>query len=182
MLDWLNANGGLLSLIYVLVSLGMLAYVVRQLKEMRIIHEDNHEWNRRNASIELIKDYAKIRRGPVAKLQNKFKYLTTDVSLDGTKVKEIFDTDAEIRIALTTLLNFYENLAVGISHGVFDDAVLHDSLGFVIPKTYDKFKPFIQQMRIANGIADLYCELEWLVSEWTYSQNKKICRKPTGSK
>ncbi|HEX6686722.1 MAG TPA: DUF4760 domain-containing protein [Candidatus Limnocylindrales bacterium] len=70
------------------------------------------------------------------------------------------DTDTEKLIA--GYLNLYEHFAAGVRAGIFDLEVTNQMAGGRIVAMQRNYQPWIEYRRRLHGVADLYCELEWL--------------------
>ncbi|HEX8636132.1 MAG TPA: DUF4760 domain-containing protein [Pyrinomonadaceae bacterium] len=72
--------------------------------------------------------------------------------------------DQILLAGVTNILGIFEDLAIAIQHDQVDEEVLHASLVFLIPWTFDKLKPYIDEERREAQV--LYCEMEKLRDAW----------------
>lgn len=67
-------------------------------------------------------------------------------------------------IAISNLLNYYENIAVGVKADIYDIEMIKKSQKTMIINIYEQAKPFIVKVRITDNNSNLYIEFEDFVS------------------
>ena len=79
------------------------------------------------------------------------------------------------------LLNFFEGLAFGVNHRVYDEKLIQDAYDDVMKLTLFQFKDYINHHRHA-GHANAWLEVEQLLVRWKSEQDAVQARRvPTGS-
>ncbi|MDC9714853.1 MAG: DUF4760 domain-containing protein [Gammaproteobacteria bacterium] len=63
-------------------------------------------------------------------------------------------------IAIRNLLNYYENIAVGVNSGIYDIEMIKKSQKTMILSIYKQSEPFIIRLREKNNNPKLYIEFE----------------------
>ena len=74
--------------------------------------------------------------------------------------------DAECLSIISAVLGVYEDMAVAVQEHFVDEHVLHRSVAFLIPWTFARLRPYIEQERVRKGDTRLYIELERLAESW----------------
>jgi hypothetical protein len=68
--------------------------------------------------------------------------------------------------AIRYALNHYEYIAVGISHGIYDEEMFKSSVYSTVVKLYEHTKPYIEERRKLTGRITAYQDFECLVIRW----------------
>lgn len=95
--------------------------------------------------------------------------INDDVQLDGIEIEEGIDKH------ITTLLNFYEFLAIAWDLGVISEEVLFELRGGSMSRSFSVCEQYIHDRRDATESDDIYCFYEKLVIK--YRKQKIECRK-----
>lgn len=111
-----------------------LFFGVRQLKSLvesnqisQKIAKDAHDWNRRSAAQDALRDLRKSVL--LSKLNQHFDYLNLDGEIALNRIEKGFREEAELQNELHGLLNYYEGLARGVRQGIYDEEVVRTARG-----------------------------------------------------
>lgn len=83
--------------------------------------------------------------------------------------RAIFDQikdDLAMRAKLKAVLGRFEIIALAIKLDVAREEPLYQTLGYVVPKTFDRFREYIAYVNTKNGRKDIWAELKWLAGRW----------------
>ena len=80
------------------------------------------------------------------------------------------DADQELLLAVRTVINYYEFVAVGIRHGDIDERLFQDTRQSTILRLFDACHDHIYDLRSDRVRQSTYEHFEWLKGRWT---NKK---------
>ncbi len=99
------------------------------------------------------------------------KYAATenpDRSSDPVPYNMRSDRDAYLkrRITLLTILNDYENAALGIRHGILDEQFLFQFMRSHVLDDWKQLSPLVYEIRGRAGVPQLYVEFEGLAAQW----------------
>lgn len=85
------------------------------------------------------------------------------------------------RTTLQTILNDYENIALGIKHGILDELFLYQWMRTTVITDWNTLSPLVSEYRRIDENAQLYVEFEGLAAEWaqnrSYQNNKRRLNK-----
>lgn len=70
------------------------------------------------------------------------------------------------RATLQTVMNDYENLALGVKHGIIDEPFLYQYMRSTILNDWYFLGPLVSEFRRVNSNQQLYVEFEGLASDW----------------
>jgi hypothetical protein len=137
-----------------------------------------HDWNRRKATLDVLignvtGDMAAPRRqleghglaeGGVKGLgvkpyDRKQTYATVLSKLDDAE-------KPEFELAVKTLFNVFEIVAVGMKHHVMDQQITSDYLSLIWTEYYRWGLPFIEEMRLTTHDRGVYIEMEQWAVRW----------------
>lgn len=149
-----------------ILLVGLLITIV-QLGRIKSQHKDNHEWNRKKATFELLE---KIRSTPHKELIYDFmKNKDNGETITKVEIENAMD-DQEFETALGYILNLYESAAIGCYEGVYEHEILKLSRYDSLKKLFECFKPWITSKRKKD--ADIYCYIEKLLLHWDSTKSK----------
>lgn len=136
---------------------------VQQLADTNKIHQSNHEWNRRNAAQEALRQYNySLLTSP---LQDTFNYLNVTESIPLSVINKHFEAHKGLQGDLHELLNFYEGLARGINQALFDEEVIKAARKNAMIRTERAFENYLIDRR--NKISPLaWKDLSSIISHW----------------
>jgi len=148
-----------------------------QIAETRKIHQENHEWNRRLAAQEALRDYNySLLSSP---LQDVFNYLNVSEPIPLAKITSEFSINPKLQPHLHQLLNFYEGLARGIHQSLFDEEVIKAARKNAMVMAEKGFTNYIENRR-AEVNPHAWKELSSVVSRWRSQDNHIPTRAQTG--
>lgn len=167
-----------------LIALGGFVYAGIQLKktteQLRAaykINEADHDWNRRIASQDALKEYNQSILS--SELQSEFNYLDCTESIPLEKIEEGFKKHpTNLQAELHQLLNFYEGLARGISHNVYDEEIIKTARHNAMEKVFRAFNSYIRSRRNTSS-PHAWEQLEYLVSKWKADEKNETRRSAT---
>jgi hypothetical protein len=67
---------------------------------------------------------------------------------------------------MTYVLNYYENVSVGIGAGIYDEAMWRKAQYSTVTRLWDKARPFIEEIRETRRQSTMYQEFEQLATRW----------------
>jgi hypothetical protein len=153
-----------ISLFSALLVFGGLMYAGRQLQLTRVIHKQDHDWNRRHAAQQAIYNYTTFVTGTQL-LNKELGFATAIEALPIEKIREAFEKNSELRITCHQLLNFNEALAVGIIHGIYDEEVIKSAWRGNMLRSFDSFRNYITDIR-QKGREHVFAEQEMIGNRW----------------
>lgn len=140
-------------------------YAAREVKLLRVQHQDNHDWNRRLAAQQAVREYKEI-QFMVEALSVHFDYHHRKEGIPTldfeAKLKEI----AGLQSNLHTVLNYFEGLARGIRQGIYDEELIRVAFRGHMLRVYESFRYYIEGNRQKLGNPKIWVELEDLVDAW----------------
>ncbi|GAB1394397.1 hypothetical protein MASR1M60_25610 [Rhodocyclaceae bacterium] len=173
-----------MSALTALIALGGLAYAGFQLKQAREygelsykVHQAEHDWNRRLAAQNALKDYAAS--VALGGLQKAFDYLNKKEAIPLDEVMEKFRADSGLQSELHNMLNAYEGLARGVQHGIYDEEVIKAGRRKAMTKTFRMFHAYIEDRRSKVSSPSAWSELERIVNQWMHEATRQEPRPPT---
>ena len=98
-------------------------------------------------------------------LQKHFKYLANDDPISLQTINQECEVEPELLPAVNHHLNFYEVIAVGVRHGVYDEGIIKSTYSYVMTACYRQFYAYIADRRL-KGVVDFASEVETLVQKW----------------
>jgi hypothetical protein len=79
---------------------------------------------------------------------------------------EKLDSDVKARSLVVEQLNFFEEMAIAASSGTADEEILNRFFGYVLPRTFFEYKPWIDRHRDIRKAPDYWVELEAVAKKW----------------
>ena len=116
---WLSVGQTTISLAGFTIAIIQLNRVYRQAKA-------NYEWNRQARSLDFLKDYEKLYEAQV-----ELKRLDKDLPTEEAK-REAIKSDTKYRLPYFRMMDYFENLACAIKHGMCEEDIVYDSLRGVL--------------------------------------------------
>ena len=166
-----------------LIALGGFVYAGIQLKktteQLRAAYEINeadHDWNRRIAAQDALKEYNQSILS--SELQSEFNYSNCTESIPLKKIEEGFNKHPNLQAELHQLLNFYEGLARGVFHGVYDEKIIKAARYNSMRKVFRAFNSYIESRRRASS-PTAWKDSESLVDQWKADEKNKTKRSAT---
>ena len=132
------------------ITLGFLTLIVLwwQLFLIYKTYKADHERRKKQSTIEYLNEIRKLYRPVEYKLSEKF----------GVKVIDVDKMSEDDKINVLEFLSIVEHLSTGINVGVFDVELVNRMSGAYFVKMYDKFIPYIRDIRERRHNDNLYCE------------------------
>lgn len=161
----------ILEIISLLILIISVLIAARQLYLLRKVQKENYDWNKRieaqKACVEF--DYQLI---------NDRKALAKDLDygkdvdrIPAQKFESIFEKNFELRISCHNILNFFDGLCVGIHNHIYDEQIIKDNFETLILRTYDQFKPYIDERNKFSG--NSFCSFMKIYSvKWSAAPDK----------
>ncbi|WP_161489411.1 DUF4760 domain-containing protein [Sulfitobacter sp. EhC04] len=162
----------LVGFIFAVLQLRGAKWELRTIKE---IDEQQHDWSRRIAAQEALQKYDHTwYSGP---LQEEFDYFNRNEPVPVQEVKSKFVKGSTVQADLIKLLNFYESLSRGIHQNIFDEEVIRIARQRAMTKAHNSFFAYIEdRRRQANPKA--WSELTSIVRKWERDDNRVKPRAP----
>lgn len=140
------------------------------------IHKAEHDWNRRIAAQNALKDYS--RSVVTGSLQKEFNYLNIKSPIPVELMRIKFDAVSDLQNELHSILNYYEGLARGIQQSIYDEQVIKSGRYGAMKKALYAFKPYIDERRISMNRPTAWENMESIVNKWEYEKTHKNSRNP----
>lgn len=86
------------------------------------------------------------------------------------------------KITLLTIMNDYENIALGIKHGILDESFLFQWMRSTLIRDWSILSPLVYEYRQMSENSQVYIEFEGLASQWSQELSYRTGRKLTKSK
>lgn len=148
-----------------------------QLGLTKEIHRENHEWSRRLAAQEALREYSySVVSGP---LQEEFDYLNITEPLSLASIEQKFGEHRSLQKDLHQLLNFYEGLARGINQGLFDEEIVKSARKNSIVMADKSFQNYIAKRRTEMN-STAWRQLSSIASKWESEDHFVPARAQTG--
>jgi Domain of unknown function (DUF4760) len=170
----------LVQIISSLLVLGGILYAARQFKLATRVHQENHDWNRRNAAQQATIDYASKIPGS-EELDNALQYMVAKEPIAIATIDNEFAKNKSLRAITLRVLNYHESLAVGVLDGVYDEKVIKSIRRSALERIFIAFKNFIDKVR-TDIQPTAWAEQERLINKWKLEDNPPTFRKQTGGR
>jgi hypothetical protein len=76
------------------------------------------------------------------------------------------DSDVKARSLVVEQLNFFEEMAIAAGSGTADEEILNRFFGYLLPRTFFEYKPWIDRHRDIRKAPDYWAELEVIAKKW----------------
>lgn len=162
-----------------LIALGGFVYAGIQLRAAYKINKADNDWNRRIAAQDALKEYNQSLLS--SELHSEFNYSNCTESIPLKKIEEGFNKNQNLEAELYQLLNFYEGLARGIFHGVYDEEIIKAARYNAMRKVFRAFNSYIERRRKISSPA-AWKDLESLVDQWKADEKNETKRSATHAK
>ena len=156
--------------------LGGFIFTIRHLRILSHQYRDLHDWNRRKASQDALDAWVEM-AGTSNLINDAFNFLEHNDPLPLTLIQEKYGASPELRAAIHRLLNFFEGLAVGVKHGVYDEALIKTAFATVMEHVLFQFRDYTESRR-RSGQSDSWLEAETLVSQWQAQSHPPAAPRP----
>jgi len=163
-------------------AIGLIVTLLLAVRTLRLnvaAYRDSHDWNRRKAAHDAVAKYRDFAEDS-KKLSETFSFRDGYDPITVDTVKDKVKADPPLRINVHRLLNFFEELATGIKHGVFDEEVVKSSLQTTISQSYTRFSLYVDHLR-HNGRPRAFVECQAMVDRWRADSLSQPARSPTGA-
>ncbi len=137
-------------------------YLAKQVKLSLKFHSENHEWNRRIATNQILN---LIREIDTDELNKKFGYINRVEPIPLEEVKEAFSENISLQLLLNRILNFYEGLSNGVFLGTYDENTIKANRKGAMQREYNRFKNYIE-FRRDSGNKGSWKGFERLIRKW----------------
>lgn len=102
-------------------------------------------------------------------------FIENNINVSSTAPHEIHSKiieDEYLHSAIKSMLCVFEDASIAVQKGYVDESTLFASLSFLLPRTFEDFKSFIQEERRRFQDERLFSEIERLSNAW--SANRSI--------
>lgn len=175
-----------------IITLGGLLYAGNQIKLAREqlnnalenieltrkIHKENHDWNRRIASQNVINSFRN--QNKTKELRESLVQIDINDAIPLETVLNKFKTDLNLQGYIHSVLNTFEGFSRGINQGIYDEEVMKTALIGTMIRYFNCFRPYIVHIRNVRN-PELFSEYEGLINIWKAEQNKIKVRHKTGN-
>ncbi len=161
---------------------GSVLYAGKQVKLLRNQHWDNHDWNRRLAAQQAVREYKEI-QPMLETVSEHFDYQnrTEGISHDDFETK--FEKNIELQSRLHQVINYFEGLARGVRQGIYDEEVIRVAFRGHMIRVYESFKYYIEGRRRKLHNQKIWIELEEVSDAWHKDERAVDPRRdPIGTK
>lgn len=128
-----------------------------------------HEWNRRRAAQDLTYHMTETNfqniRSELGQYAHWYEPSHTYTSVATPENKEKLDN------LLRIYLSYFEGVALGIKHHVYDEDIAYEYFGAMIPEAYRWGKPYVDELRKRADDPTIFIELITTAQRW---QQKNI--------
>jgi hypothetical protein len=123
-----------------------------------------HEWNRRIAAQDLTNQMI---RGEVLDVRQRLdQYCNFYDPLHNYSVCVNDDNKNELDFLLKIFLSYFEGVALGIKHNIYDEDIVYEYLGSIIPEVYRWSEGYVRDFRNKAGDDTIFLELTDLAKKW----------------
>ena len=175
----LNEIADVTKIISLLLLVISIFYTGKQLKLLRLIHADTHDWNRRKSAQDLTMELNILLSEIIESLQQDLNITNRIEPIPLDEINIAIKKDPTVRIKLSKLLNTYNSVARGIFAGVYDREIITRSRRKAMIKTFDSFSSYISYRR-SDTWETLWNDYEWLVNQWKHDFTEQKPRIITG--
>ncbi len=154
---------------------------LEQLKQQFLIHSENHEWSRRIETQKALDSYNRLEA--VLTLNEKFSFLSEKHAIPLNTILNVIqaENDHGIKVHLSRLLNYYENLSNGVDLAIYDEEIIKSARRNVMIRTHTAFSEYMDyERRERNSLA--YTKFGALVNKWEKQGEKSLQLNKLGEK
>ncbi len=151
----------ILSVVNIVITVTGLCFAYKQLVANYKIKRADFEWNKRLEAKNILREYRNL---SVDLLVDKFDFLNRKNPIPLHEIQEAIQEDKQVQKQLHDLLNFYQGLANGIEHHVYDSDVIRSSRETAMKNTVRAFSLFIDMRREKSPTA--WGSLTRIINEW----------------
>lgn len=97
--------------------------------------------------------------------------------LMGSDIEKIPEEDKELLSRARTIiyiLNCFEDISIGIKHGIFDERIIENSITSTLVEIWDATKRSIQELRKVEGNKAYFEEFEALAKRWQKKRKTRL--------
>lgn len=156
-----------------------IVYGLIQLKLLRKTYIDDHEWNRRHSAIYSIISMSQTNFN-LEKLNVKTRFMERTTPIPAKELIEIFENDPAQQVILHNFLTYYNSLAIGIKHRIFDETLMREERGSLMIRIYQTFEPYINYRR-EKFQAKVWCDYEEVINMWKSERTEVKWRDELGT-
>lgn len=123
-----------------------------------------HEWNRRKAAQDLT---SQIIHGELLEIRRKLDVYAEWYAANHTYLSVVRDDNRkELDHLLKVYLSYFEGVALGIKHNIYDEDIAFEYFGAMIPEAYRWAQPFVLALREKAKDETIFIELITLAERW----------------
>jgi hypothetical protein len=141
-----------------------LVYAAMSLHANQILNEQKLLQEKKQLSLNLIGEW---HRPDMAKLTILGAALRKEIKdLRPKEVMDILTNDQEKQMAVVSMLNYMEKMAISVDVGVADEETLREFFGSIVRLNYHALKGFIEHRRTELSDATVFIKYENLARRW----------------
>lgn len=164
---YIATHGPVATLLAAIIGSTVAIVSIRSQRTMTRVRETFAAMDRGNWDGDLIKArvvFSRIKNELRQKKESIAKYCNDD---DGNDDK----------VTLQTIMNDYENLALGVRANIIDELYLYRWMRTILISDWHEFSPLVTAYRHQNSSQTLYIEFEGLASAWSNGRSYRTGRK-----
>lgn len=144
-----------------------------QLKENYDIKVKEYQWNKAVYAQEKLATFKDINISAL-KLNDKLDYLNNNQVLKLELILDEISKNPEIKVNIHDILNFYESLARGVKHGIYDEKVIKAAREGAMRRMVKSYKKYIEYRREIEQHPNAWNYLTDLVNKWEDDSKQKV--------
>lgn len=152
---WLQALG-------LLIVIAGVVYAGKQLRTTRQTHQETLEWNKKIATENQLR--RKLSPEDNKRLNDALDTMNRYDTIPLESIRTSIDKDVYVKYDIHRLLNNYESLAIGISHGIYNQQMIADSSKNTMIKGFHNFSEYIEERQTYNPEA--WTHFQELIKMW----------------
>ncbi len=172
--EWLNLT---IMAISTLCIAGSLFYLAKQIRLFIKAHQDNHDWNRRAETRNILVKAGELNTDAL-NIKFGFANRRSPISLD--EILKEFEKDITLQQNLHRLLNFYEGLAHGVFSGVYDETLIKSNRRGSMEREFIRCRYYIDHRRNESN-KTAWSEYQRLIEKWQHGDIQSGDLEPTGN-
>lgn len=128
-----------------------LLYASRQIKTSKNIHKETLDWNRKTTTNNELNNRQdkELRLFLMKQFQPYVEKGITVIPI--SEIENAIKSDLNVQLQIHSYLNKYERISRGINNGLYDKAMVVETMKYIIVKVYFNYRDYIKYRRkIAN--------------------------------
>ena len=99
-------------------------------------------------------------------LRTEARELMLSFETDKSKLVQFLQENVKARSLAVEQLNLFEEIAIAIILNTADEEILNTFFGYLMPRTFFDYKPWIDQHRTDRRAPEYWCNLEMIAKKW----------------